>query len=200
MRPTDPELIEERIPAMLEMLRDLVRHKGYANASMLRAIRQHETAAQDVELRGALHHILLANRFWLYLILDLPFDIEAESKIPESLDAIEDAYRNTYSQEVEWISRIGEAELGRSVVTTLSPGQHYSVAQGMMQVCMHTQGHRAPVCDQASTSGRHTSTDGLYYLVEGPTGARLAVLTFPREYTSTQSCDAHQTRMLDALN
>lgn len=49
------------------MLRDLIHHKGYANASLLKAIRQHEPAAQDPELRKLLHHITLANRFWLRL-------------------------------------------------------------------------------------------------------------------------------------
>lgn len=41
------------------MLQDLIHHNGYANASLLKAIRQHETAAQDPELWKLLHHILL---------------------------------------------------------------------------------------------------------------------------------------------
>ena len=130
-------------PMLLEMLRELVRHKGYANAAMLKAIRQHDTAAQDAELRGTLHHILLANRFWLSLFLGIPFDLDAESKIPESLAELSAMYHETYRREVEWISRIGDADLERKVETTFMPGQQYSVAQGLMQVCMHTQGHRA---------------------------------------------------------
>ena len=128
---------------LLEMLRELVRHKGYANAAMLKAIRQHDIAAQDAELRRALHHILLANRFWLSLFLGIPFDLDAESKIPESLTELSGMYHETYRREVEWISRIGDADLERKVETTFMPGQQYSVAQGLMQVCMHTQGHRA---------------------------------------------------------
>jgi hypothetical protein len=71
---------------MLEMLQDLIHHKGYANASLVKAIQQNEAAAQDVELRKTLHHIILANRFWLLLILGLPFAVEEESRIPESLE------------------------------------------------------------------------------------------------------------------
>jgi uncharacterized damage-inducible protein DinB len=128
---------------MIRMLKDLVRHKGYANAAMLKAIRQHGAAAQDAELRAALHHILLANRFWLSLILERPFDLEAESKIPGSLGDLTTTYRDTYRREIEWITGIGENDLERTVETTFMPGQRYSVAQGMMQVCLHTQGHRA---------------------------------------------------------
>ena len=43
---------------MIDLLQDLVRHKGYANAALLRAICQHEPAAQDPELRELLHHIV----------------------------------------------------------------------------------------------------------------------------------------------
>ena len=80
---------------MFGMLRDLIHHKGYADASLLKAIRQHETAAQDLELRKLLHHIILANRFWLRLSQGLPFVVEEESQMPESLEAIAAQYRET---------------------------------------------------------------------------------------------------------
>ena len=35
---------------MLEMLRDLVAHKGHANAALLTAIRQHPAAVPDPEV------------------------------------------------------------------------------------------------------------------------------------------------------
>ena len=47
---------------MLTMLQDLVQHKGFADAALLRAIREHDKAAQDQDLRRLLHHSLLANR------------------------------------------------------------------------------------------------------------------------------------------
>jgi hypothetical protein len=49
----------------LETLRDLVAHKGHSHAALLNSIRQNEAAAADPELWNLLHHILLANRFWL---------------------------------------------------------------------------------------------------------------------------------------
>ena len=49
---------------MLEMLRDLVAHKGYADAALLTAIRRSASVASDPEVWELLHHMLLANRFW----------------------------------------------------------------------------------------------------------------------------------------
>jgi uncharacterized damage-inducible protein DinB len=128
---------------MIVMLNDLIHHKGYANASLVKAIRRHETAAQDEELRKTLHHIILANRFWLLLILGLPFTIEEESRIPESINAVADQYRETHEREIEWLSQVSEPELTRLLETPFIPGQSYSVAQALMQVCMHSHGHRA---------------------------------------------------------
>src|SRR4030095_12163647 len=121
-----------KISAMLEMLQDLIHHKGYANASLLKAIREHETAAQDQELRKLLHHIILANRFWLRLSLGLPFVVEEESRMPESLEAVAALYRETYAQEMEWLAHIREPELARGLETPYIPDFSCSVAQAMM--------------------------------------------------------------------
>ena len=132
------------------MLRDLIDHKWYANAALLKAIRQHEKAAQDEELRKLFHHILLANRFWLMLSLQRPFVGEKESKVPESLDALIADYQNTCAEEQEWLTQIKESDLERRLETRFIPGSSFSVAEAMMQVCMHSQGHRS----QAATGLR----------------------------------------------
>jgi hypothetical protein len=68
---------------MLAMLQDLVRHKNYANAALLKAIAEDEQASVDPELRRLLHHIILANRFWVSLLVGNQFDIDNESKVPD---------------------------------------------------------------------------------------------------------------------
>src|SRR5262245_16248688 len=147
------------------MLRDLIRHKGYANAAMLKAISQHDAAAKDAELRAALHHILIANRFWLSLFLELPFNLDAAGKIPDSLESIKRRYQETHRQEIEWISQISEADLDRSVETQFLPGQKYSIAEGIMQVCLHTQGHRAQCATRLrSLGGTPPSMDFVIWL------------------------------------
>lgn len=138
-----PKVFLNKRPTMLLMLQNLIHHKGYANASLLKAIRQHEMAAQDPELRNLLHHIILANRFWLSLILGLPFAVEDESRIPESLEAVAAQYRETHAQEVEWASQAQEVDLARTLESPLIPARSCSVAEALMQVCLHSHGHRA---------------------------------------------------------
>lgn len=125
------------------MLKDLIHHKGHANASLLKVVRQHETAANDAELRKLLHHIILADRFWLSLILGLPFAVEEESRTPESLETIAAQYRETHTREMDWMAQARESDLARAVETPYIPDFSCSVAQALMQVCMHSHGHRA---------------------------------------------------------
>ena len=128
---------------MLTLLRDLTAHKGYANAALLSAIRQHDIACSDTALRTLLHHILIANRFWLLTCLAEPFDHEQESRIPDALDPLIANYRATHSQEVDWLSSIDESELARTLEGPLIPGGRCSVSDALIQVSLHSQGHRS---------------------------------------------------------
>lgn len=128
---------------MLEMLRDLVAHKGHANAALLSAMRQHPLAASDSELWELLHHMLLANRFWLLTVLALPFLHEDEARASPSLDALIHRYSSTQAHEETWLETATEDDLARMLEDARIPGGTCSVAQAFMQVCMHSHGHRA---------------------------------------------------------
>jgi uncharacterized damage-inducible protein DinB len=128
---------------MLEMLRDLVAHKGYANAALLNAIRQNHTAASDPELLDLLHHILLANRFWLLTVLALPFVHEAEARPSPSFDALIQRYGSTQAQETAWLKTATEGDVARTLEDPQIPNGKCSVSQAFMQVCLHSHGHRA---------------------------------------------------------
>jgi len=128
---------------MLDMLRDLVAHKGYANATLLAAIRQNDAATADPELRELLHHILIANRFWILTVLGHPFVFEEESRAPGSFDALIEKYHTTQEQESAWLATATEADLARSLESPLIPGGKCTVSQALMQVCLHSLGHRA---------------------------------------------------------
>ena len=77
---------------MARWLEDLIRHKAHADAALLSAIRENDAAARDEELLNKVHHILLANRFWLSLALGREFSLEAESRRPETIDQIDDLW------------------------------------------------------------------------------------------------------------
>ena len=128
---------------MLQMLRDLVHHKGHANAALLNAIRQNAAAASDPELSDLLHHVLLANRFWMLSVLGLPFVLEDESRPASSFDALIERYARTQAQEAAWLDAATAADLDRTLKSPLIPNGECSVAQAFMQVCMHSHGHRA---------------------------------------------------------
>ena len=128
---------------MLQALRDLVAHKGFANAAMLAAIGSSRVAAADAELRQLLQHVLIANRFWLLTVLGLPFAHDEESRAADSFDDLVARYRSTQEQESAWIAGADEAELERRLSDGRIPGGSCSVAEAMLQVCLHTQGHRA---------------------------------------------------------
>ena len=155
---------------MLGMLRDLVQHKAWASAALLTAIRDNETAAADENLRALLHHIILANRFWLLSCLGQVFDIDAESRVPESLNAITDQYRATHTRRMANGSGTSSSPISRAVLDDpLIPGGRCSVAQAYMQVCMHSHGHRAQGAKLLrSLGGKPPATDFILWLKDRP--------------------------------
>ena len=128
---------------MLEMLRDLVAHKGHANAALLNAIRQSVAAASDPELWDLLHHTLLANRFWLLTVLGLPFVLEEEARPSPSFDALVVRYIDTHVLEATWIDTATDNDLERILEDARIPTGKCSVLQAYLQVCLHSHGHRA---------------------------------------------------------
>jgi len=128
---------------MLEMLRDLVGHKGHADVTILAAIRQHQAAAGDPLIGALLHHTLLANRFWLLTILGRPFIAEIEARPADSFEDLVHRYATTLAAEAAWLATATEADLARVLVDPRIPGGSCSVGQAFMQVCLHSHGHRA---------------------------------------------------------
>ena len=125
------------------MLRDLVAHKGQANALLLGAVRGNESAASDPDIIDLLQHILVANRFWVCAVRRVPFLPERETATPPSCDALVEMYRKTQEEETAWLSTATEADCVAILEHPLIPGGRCSVAQAFMQVCLHSQGHRA---------------------------------------------------------
>jgi uncharacterized damage-inducible protein DinB len=162
---------------MLQMLRDLVHHKGHANAALLNAIRQSAAAAADPELWELLHHILLANRFWLLTVAGLPFVLEDESRPATSFDALIQRYARTQSQEAAWLAAATEADLERTLTSPLIPNGECSVAQAFVQVCLHSHGHRSQAVKLLRRHGATPpATDFILWLAKRPAGEWPGVL------------------------
>ena len=128
---------------MIDILLDLTAHKGYANSALLTTIRQNGNAAGDSEILLLMQHVLLANRFWLLSCLGQPFLLEEESARLQSVDDLTVAYHHTQEQEEAWLARATENDLARQLDNPLIPGGTCSVLQALMQVYLHSHGHRA---------------------------------------------------------
>jgi uncharacterized damage-inducible protein DinB len=154
---------------MLDLLRDLVGHKGHANRAILAAIRQHETAAQDSAILALLHHILVANRFWFLTFVGEPFVAERELQPPGSLDSLIEGYAALQQREEAWIEGISERDLSRVLEMPQIPGGRCTVAQGVTQVCLHCQGHRAQIASMLrALGGTPPLTDFILWVAQRP--------------------------------
>jgi uncharacterized damage-inducible protein DinB len=128
---------------MLAMLRDLVAHKGHANAALLDAVRENAAARADGELWDLFHHVLIADRFWVLAILARPFVHGDEARPSVSFDALVERHAATQALLAAWLASAAEDDLARVLANALIPGGSCSVAQAIVQACLHAHGHRA---------------------------------------------------------
>lgn len=153
---------------MLEQMRDLVRHKVYANTQLLTAIGSCPAAASDAELRGLLHHVLVSNRFWLMLSLGRPFAFEQETIVPSTLAALRENFEATHDLELDWLARATTADLSGVIESPRLPGHRFTVAQAMTQICLHSQGHRAQCATRLrSLGGIPPTLDYIRWVMDG---------------------------------
>ena len=152
---------------MLGLLRDLVAHKGHANAALLAAVRQNEAAVADAELMDLLHHILIANRFWITAVRRVPFVEAHEGSVARTLPALLDAFRRTQDEEAAWMAAATEEEGAATLTHPLIPGGACTVGAALTQVCLHSQAHRAQIAKMLRRHGGvPPQTDFILWLVE----------------------------------
>jgi uncharacterized damage-inducible protein DinB len=128
---------------MLFLVDQLLRHKWWANTDLLRVPSQHQPAAENPELRKLLHHVIVSNRYWTLLVLDEPFIDEQEKRIPDSHSILMTQFAETERIELDWLSRATPEELDRQLQPRALPGTTISVPQAMIQVSLHSHGHRS---------------------------------------------------------
>ena len=151
------------------MFHDLIAHKGYADAAMLQAILRHPAAAGDAGLRILLHHMLVANRFWLLAIAGEPFAHDDEARVPESLGVLVSSFRATHEREVAWVAGVTDARLSQMIEHPLIPGGRCRVSDALLQVCLHSQGHRSQAAKMLrALGGDPPATDFIVWRIDRP--------------------------------
>ena len=128
---------------MIAMVRDMFQHQAYADAALLTAIKAHPAAAEDQELRAAMHHVLLAHRFWIHLAQALPYAVEDEAQPPHTLDELIATFKATQDLETPWLASLSDADLSRTLESPFFPGRQVPLSEALVQVCLHSHGHRA---------------------------------------------------------
>jgi len=151
------------------MWHDLVSHKGFADAALLTAVAGHAGARTDGNLRAVLHHILVSSRFWLLAIVDEPFAAEIETRVPEALDAVVAGFQATHTRELQWLAGATEQDFGRVLARPFILGGTCTVAEALLQVCLHSQGHRAQAATQLrALGGEPPATDFIVWRIDRP--------------------------------
>lgn len=130
---------------MLGLLRDLVAHKGHANAAFLAAVRRSEAASADGDVLDLLHHILLANRFWISAVRRVPFGAAQEASVSRTLGSLLEAFRATQDEELTWLASATDGDCAATLTDPLIPGGACSIGEAFVQVCMHSHAHRAQI-------------------------------------------------------
>lgn len=154
---------------MIAMVRELFHHQAHADASMLMAIKSHDVASNDDELRKLSHHILIAHRYWLHLGQGLPFSVEAESILPDTLQELIARFQATHQQEGVWLDQLTEADMARVMESPYFPDRQVTLGQALTQVCLHSQGHRAQCAARFRTlGGEPPPTDYILWVKDRP--------------------------------
>jgi uncharacterized damage-inducible protein DinB len=153
----------------MTLFHDLIAHKGFADAELLKAIGQHPVASTDVPLRTLLRHMLVSNRFWLLSIVGESFHADVEARVPHSFNELVADFRATHARETEWLAGVTDDALSRTLESALIPGGRCVVSDALLQVCLHSQGHRAQCAKMLrALGGIPPATDFILWRVDRP--------------------------------
>lgn len=154
---------------MVEMIRALYHHMAWADLQVLNAVHAHGAAAEDEELRRTLHHIVGVQRFFLSQFLKRGFDVESEMRVPATLDALEQRFRETHAEELAYIDSATADALATVIELAPLPGFHPTAGELMMQVVMHSQHHRGQCASRLrALGGAPPTVDFILWLKDRP--------------------------------
>lgn len=157
---------------MVPMIRSLFAHQAWADSLLLKAVRAHSGAAGDEEMRRLLHHVVVVQRYFLSHFLERAFD-ENDMKAPESFDSLEAMFHAAHDEELAFVACVEEGALARVIELPRLKDIKPTVGETMMQVVMHSQGHRAQCAARLRTlGGSPPTTDYILWLKDRPAPQR----------------------------
>ena len=127
---------------MLPLIRDLVQHQAWADASLLQSIHAHRVARHDAILLDNLRHIVGVHRYFLSLFHHAPFNQQEAFAPGATIDELEEHFRHAHREQLEFVTGLTESALPRPMPMPSIEGQDPTLAQALLQVVMHSQNHR----------------------------------------------------------
>lgn len=92
-----------------------------------------------------------------------------EARISSSYDALVQRYAGMHAEETAWLASATETDLARMLDDARIPGGRCSVAEAFVQVCLHSQGHRAQAAKVLRRhGGEPPATDFVLWLTTRP--------------------------------
>ena len=125
---------------MLEIIRDLFRHQAWADVALLEAIAASDAARQDEDLLRLLAHVLAVHRFFVATARGVPPEFRQE---PVALHVLTAGFAETHASTAAWLETLVEADLERTLDIPYFQGRVIPVRAALLQVVLHTQGHRS---------------------------------------------------------
>lgn len=156
---------------MNELLRDMLRHREWADATQCTAIAAHARAARDAAILHRVHHTIQVQRHFLSVVGG--YD---GAHLPEvgGLRSIVDLLpyaKATHDWERAYVATLDDAALEQTVEIPL-PGAsaRISLAQVLAQSAMHSQHHRAQNATRLRELGGEPPTTDLivWYMLQRP--------------------------------
>ncbi|HTQ58248.1 MAG TPA: DinB family protein [Bryobacteraceae bacterium] len=140
---------------MIPMFQSLWTHLVWADHAILKTVSGQEGAAADSEIRKWLHHIVTVQQFFLALFQGQPFDMERFRREPGGMDELGQLFEAAHADGAAFTSHLDDAALARTIEFPVPAFKdfHPSVRDGLMQVIMHSEHHRAQVSQRVRALG-----------------------------------------------
>ena len=99
----------------------------------------------------------------------LSLSVEEETVVPDSLDLIAARYQASQVEEKVWLDALRESDLTRALESPFFPGRVIAMGDALMQVCMHSHGHRSQCATRLRVlGGDPPSLDFILWLKDRP--------------------------------
>jgi uncharacterized damage-inducible protein DinB len=81
-------------------------------------------------------------------------------------------FRTIHDRETAWLADATDRALSRTLANALIPGGRCTISNALLQVCLHSQGHRAQCAKMLrALGGSPPATDFILWLVDRPAPA-----------------------------